>query len=129
MRAQVALRRNVQPDRRGDIVCERLRQPARADLFVHGVDAVIRRVCRHRVDEVSDVVQQCCCDDVGGCIAADCGIRGLQHVLGDRDLLAEVGLSAPVCEQRGDLVDDGAHASPSCDASTAMVDRSPSMSA
>jgi hypothetical protein len=94
----------VHADRLGDLGAEVLDQEGEGDVLVAGVDAVV--VDGPFVDEVPLVVQERGCDEPRRRAVALGRVRALEHVLGERDLLAEVLLGALLAEDAEDLVDD-----------------------
>ena len=123
-RAEVALRGDMHPDRLCDLRAEMAGEERVGDLFVARVDPVLRGIGRKVVDEVAVVVQERGGDEARRRTVLLGGVRGLQHVLGHRHLLAEVLLAPVLAEDREDLVDQLAHLE-----STASRLRRPSRSA
>jgi len=124
-RAEVALRRHVETDRLGDRRPEVLGQEARAD---GGVPRIERAIVRGIVHHVGDVVQQGRRDQRRGRPVALGGVRGLEHVVGDRHGLSVEGAAAAALHPVEQVPDHRA-ASTGARSSTARRLRRPSMSA
>jgi hypothetical protein len=76
---------------------------------VFAIHTVLGHIFAEAVEEVADVVEERACDEFVGGTGLFGQVRGLQGVLGLRDLLAEIQFAAVVVEEIEDLVDD-AHA-------------------
>src|SRR5450755_1566241 len=80
----------MHPHRRSHFRAEILPQPGMAETFVARIDAPVRHVLRHIMQQVADIVQQCSDHQPCGRAFALRVIGGLQRVLQLRDRLAEI---------------------------------------